>query len=485
MSETPKEKNQTFTDFISLAKKIEKIVDQTPEEKQKDKLIAESLGEQSTESQQISIPHKEELVEVEQQTEKLEESISGVVEKTGVKFNQKKMEDLIRIEKELIEIYSGAKVQISDFYYKQEEKREEDIINGIKSKLQSIDKITVKKKETLGLPFALCKLKGNYQAVIPIEIDKIKLPTLMIESSKNFKLLHVSDEKMLNLSESEKKLWNQAFTRFQIKLTQLISSRAKENLSKSLPKMKLVKINASRIQQHIKEFEEKLGNLQSYQKEILDHLHDIKELIVTEKSFWRNDDEFLKAKQELKKQLIEFEKKQKKTSRESQVEFIKLKRIQKKLDARTKKFKIDEKRNKKIPREEKEQLIKEVRKFQSMKIQLQENIEHTKRMGETLKRWVEIISNSDMNQVNKMMMENYSDGLIDKLHSFIENQDVSSILEDSIIVSSDLEDLVIHVIYIPTTFYTFKAKQGDKNIEGKAIFLSPTQEIILLNPTVI
>ncbi|MCE7742187.1 MAG: hypothetical protein GOP50_06980 [Candidatus Heimdallarchaeota archaeon] len=485
MSESPKEKNQTFTDFVSLAKKIEEIVDQTPDKKQEDKFVDENLAEHSSESQQILIPHKKELVEVEQQTLKLEESISGVAEKTGVKFNQKKMEDLVRIEKELIELYSGAKIQISDFYYKQEEKREEDIINGIKSKLQSIDKITVKKKETLGLPFALCKLKGKYQAVIPIEIDKIKLPTLMIESSKNFKLLHVSDEEMLNLSENEKKVWNQAFTRFQIKLTQLISSRAKENLSKSSPKMKLVTINASRIQQYIKEYEEKLSNLQNYQQEILDHLHDIKELIIKENSFWKNDDEFLKAKQELKKQLIEFEEKQKKVSRESQVEFIKLKRIQKKLDARTKKFKLDEKRNKKIPREEKEQLIKEVREFQSKKIQLQESIEHTKRMEETLKRWVEIISNSDMDQVNKMMMENYSEGLIEKIHSFTENQDVGSILEDSVLVNSDLEDLVIHVIYIPTTFYTFKAKQGDKTIEGKAIFLSPTQEIVLLNPAVV
>ncbi len=484
MSESPKEKNQTFSDFISLAKKIEEIVELTPDIKQEDKLIEEKVLKDSV-SQDIVVSHEKDLLEVEQQTSKLEESILVVAEKTEPKYDQKKMEDLLQIEKELMEFYSGAKIQVSDFYYKQEDRNETDIINGIKSKLQSIDKISVKKQETLGLPFALCKLEGKYQAIIPIEIDRIKLPTLMIESSKNFKLLNVSDEEVLDLTDNEKKIWNQAFTRFQIKLTQLISSKAKENLSKTSPKMKLVKIDPSRIQQFIKEYEEKLRNLQNYQQEILNHLNDIKELITEEKSFWRNDEEFFKAKQELKKQLLGFEEKHLKHSREAQVDFVKLKRIQKKLDIRTKKFKIDEKKNKQIPRAEKEQLIKEVREFQSKKIQLQENIDYTRKMEETLKRWVEIISDSDMVQVNKRVLENYSEGLIEKLHSFTDIHDVDSIFEDSILVNSNLEDIVIHVIYIPTTFYTFKAKQGDKNIEGKAIFLSPTQEIILLNPSVI
>ena len=164
---------------------------------------------------------------------------------------------------------------------------------------------------------------------------------------------------------------------------------------------------------------------------------------------------------------------------------MKLKRIQKKLDARTKRYKLEEKRNKRIPRGEKEQLIKEVRDFQSKKIKLQENIDYTKGMEETLRTWVEIITQSDMEQVNKMMLENYSEELIEKIQSFTESQDVDSIFENSILVDSHIEDIVIHVIYIPTTFYTFKAKQGDKNIEGKAIFLSPTQEIILLNPAVV
>jgi hypothetical protein len=477
MSESPKEKDQTLSEFVSLAEKIEKIVEKTPDKKPMDKLTEITSEIESSEAATLAEKQKENLAEVEQHTVRLVEGIPEV--------DQKRMEDLIRIEKELIEFYSGAKIQVSDFYYKQEEKKEEDIINGIKHKLQSIDKISVKKKEILGLPFALCKLEGKYQAILPIEIDRIKLPTLIMESDRNFKLLHVSDEKMLDLTEVERKHWDQAFTRFQIKLTQLIGSRAKKNLSKTSPKMKLVKINSSKIQQYIKEYQEKLSTLQNYQQDIFEHLHHLLDLIVNENSFWENEEEFKKAKKELKNQLLEFEEKQKKLSRDSQVEFVKLKRIQKKLDARTKKYKLEERRNKKIPRKEKEQLIKEVRDFQSKKIQLQENIEYTKRMEETLRRWVEIVSNPEMDQVNKIMTENYSDGLVEKIQFFIETQDVESIFEGSILIDSNIADIVIHVIYIPTTFYTFKAKQGDRNIEGKAIFLSPTQEIILLNPAIV
>lgn len=485
MSESQKEKNQDFSDFISLAEKIENILEQTPDLEQENKLINKSSLEQKIDTQAVTFPHTENITEVEQQTSKLEETISGVVDKTGIKVDQQKMEDLVRIEKELIEFYSGAKIQISDFYYKQEKDQEPDIVNRIKSKLQAIEKINLKKIDTLGLPFALCKLEGKYQVIIPIEIDKIKLPTLLVDSNTNLKLLHVTEESMLELTESEKKIWDQAFTRFQIKLTQLIGSRAKENLSKTAPKMKLVNIDLSRIQQYIKEYDEKLNTLQNYQQEILNHLHELEELISKEKSFWKNNEEFTNAKKELKKQLIEFEEKQRQISREAQVEFIKLKKTQRKLDAKTKKFKLDEKRNKTIPRTEKEQLIKEVREFQNQKYLLLENIEHTKKMEDTLKRWVDVISHPDMDQVNKMLIENYSEGLIEKIHSIIDTKDIENLFEDSVVVKSDIQDIIIHVIYIPATIYSFKAKQGDQNIEGKVIFLSPTQEVILLNPAVI
>jgi len=485
MSESPKEKNQTLGDFFSLADKIEKIVASTPDEKIPDKLIEDVSEGEHPEIEQTTETQQEKLLEVEQQTVELGEGISGAKEETTERIDHKKMEDLIRVEKELIEFYSDAKIMLSDFYYKQEERKEEEIINGIKHKIQSIDKISIKKKETLGLPFALCKLDGRCQAILPIEIDKIKLPTLMMESSKNIKLLHVTDEEHLDLTENEKKHWDQAFTRFQLKLTQLIGSRAKKNLTKSAPKMKLVQIDSSRIHQYIKEYQEKMSNLHNYQQQIIEHLQEIEYLIVNENSFWKNDKEFNNAKKELRKQLIEFEEKQKKLSRESQVEFVKLKRIQKKLDARTKKYKIEENRNKKISREEKEQLIKEVRGFQEKKAQLLENIEHTKRMEETLRKWVEIISHTDMKQVNESILKNYSEDIVKRIQSFTQTQDVQELFEDSILVEADIEDIIVHVIYIPTIFYTFKAKQGEKNIEGKAIFLSPTHEIILLNPTVV
>ena len=485
MSESPKEKNQTLGDFISLAEKIEKIVASTPDEKIPDKLVEDVLDKDHPEIEQTTATQQEKLLKVEQETVQLEEGISGAEEQATTKIDQKKMEDLIRVEKELIEFYSDAKIILSDFYYKQEERKEEEIINGIKHKLQSIDKISIKKKETLGLPFALCKLEGRYQVILPIEIDKIKLPTLMVESSKNFKLLHVTDEEHLDLTESEKKHWDQAFTRFQIKLTQLIGSRAKKNLTKSAPKMKLLQIDSSRIHQYIKEYQEKFSNLQNYQQEIIEHLHEIEYLIVNENSFWKSDKEFTNAKKELRKQLVEFEEKQKILSRESQVEFVKLKRIQKKLDARTKRYKLEEKRDKKISREEKEQLIKDVREFQTKKAQLLENIEYTKRMEETLRKWVEIISHTNMSQVNDSILKNYSEDIVRKIQTFTESKDVQTLFEDSILVESSIDDIIVHVIYIPTTFYSFKAKQGDKNIEGKAIFLAPTHEIILLNPTVV
>ena len=485
MSETPKEKNQAFSDYISLIKKIEKIVVETPDTQKEDKLEKDISIEGFDKSLEPIIKPHQDITEVEQHTSKLEKSISAVAEETGITIEQKKIEDIIRVEKEIIELYSGIKIQLSDFYFKETSKQEKEIIDSIKSKLPLIDKISLKKGETYGLPFALCKLEGKYQAIIPIEIGDIKLPTLMVGVNKNLKLLLISDEEIFELTPNEKKLWDQAFNRFQLKLTQLISSNARENLSKESSKMKLMKIDSSKIHHYIREYQEKQQNLLNYQKEILDHLNEIKDLITTEKSFWKNDEEFSKAKKELKKQLLEFEERQKKISREAQIDFIKLKRTQRQLDAKTKKFKLDEKRKKKIPREEKEELINEVREFQKSKLQLLENIEHTKKMEDTLRKWFDILSNNDMKQTNETLLENFYQDLVNKLQNFIDNQNIESILEDTILTDSEVTEIVIHVIYIPTTLYSFKAKQGEENIEGKAVFLAPTQEVILLNPSTV
>ena len=136
-----------------------------------------------------------------------------------------------------------------------------------------------------------------------------------------------------------------------------------------------------------------------------------------------------------------------------------------------------------ITREEKEQLIKELREFQGRKIHLQKNIDYATRLEETLIDWTKILELGEFERTNKRVVQDYSHTLLEKISQFIETKDADSIIDDSVVIDSNIENITVHVVYIPTSVYTFKAKQKNKEVEGKMLHLTPTNETALLTQT--
>jgi hypothetical protein len=484
MSESPKEKPQTLSNYVSLVKKIEEILDQIPEKTEKSDLEEDSLEPQQTEIIEEKESIAEEVVEVEKQTLQLEENITKVADEETKDLKVVKLPDLVKIEEELKELYPSVNIQVTDFYYEKDELPDEEIKRRIRSKIPSIESVDIKNKESYGFPFVLCKLEGNYEAIIPVDLENIRLPTIQHGTNRQFKLLFAGIEEELNLSTSEQEIWNQSFNRFQIKLTQLLNRDAKRNLSKKPHKMKLISLDSILIKEFISDYQTKMKNLHNYQSDILLHLNELIEIVEKRESVWKNEDEFSKIKDSLKRQLVEFEEKQKEINKTAQVEFFKLKKTQRHLDARTKKFKLDEKRNKKITREEKETLINDVRKFQLKKANIQKEIDHIKKIDETLREWIEILTSMELKQANEKFLDVFSDELINNISEMLQHENLEELLENASIENADFSDITLHILYIPTLIYTFKAKQATQKTEGKILYLAPAQETIFLQPPV-
>ncbi|MHA1446497.1 MAG: hypothetical protein ACTSSN_07395 [Candidatus Heimdallarchaeaceae archaeon] len=485
MSESPKEKPQTLSGYISLVKKIENIINQITENEESTTAEEEdSLELQDSDIVTEKESEEEAVTKVEKQTLQLEESITKVADEEKKEVQAGRLPDLVKIEKELVELYPGAEVQVTDFYYAKDELPDDEIKKRIMSKIPSIEAIDIKNKENYGFPFVLCKLEGHYEAIIPINLENISLPTIQHGVNRQFKLLFAGTEEVLELTPSENEIWNQSFNRFQIKLTQLLNTKVKSNLSKKPYKMKLINLDSILIKDFINEYHKKLTNLQNYQDDILLHLKELIGIVEKREGIWKNTDDFSKTKKILRLQMIDFEKKKKNLSKETQIEFFKLKKTQRKLDARTKKFKLDEKRNKTITREEKEALIKDVRKFQKKKAEIQKEIEHAKKIDETLKEWIEILNSLGLEQANAKFLEAFSEDFSKNILELLEHENLEEFLEKATIESADFSNITLHVLYIPTLIYSFKAKQGSQKIDGKILYLAPAQETILLKPPV-
>lgn len=485
MSESPKEKPQTLSGYTSLVKKIENIINQITENEE----LTTTEEEDPLEQQDSEIVTEKEsaakaVIKVEKQTLQLEESITKVADEEKKKVQAEKLPDLVKIENELGELYPGAEVQVTDFYYAKDELPDDEIKKRIKSKIPSLEEINIKNKENYGFPFVLCKLEGHYEAIIPINLENISLPTIQHGVNRQFKLLFAGTEEVLELTPSENEIWNQSFNRFQIKLTQLLNTKVKSNLSKKPYKMKLIDLDSILIKDFINEYHKKLKNLQNYQDDILLHLQELIGIVERREGIWKNTDDFSKTKKMLKLQMIDFEKKKKNLSKETQIEFFKLKKTQRKLDARTKKFKLDEKRNKTITREEKEALINDVRKFQKKKAEIQKEIDHAKKIDETLKEWIEILTSLGLEEANAKFLEAFSEDFSKNILELLEHENLEEFLEKAFIESADFSNITLHVLYIPTLIYSFKAKQGSQKIEGKILYLAPAQETIFLKPPV-
>jgi len=476
MNEKLQEEPQTFTDFLKLVKKMEKLVQETPgTSKIEEQEMVKETQVSKTASEELEISQKEktsELEGVEKETLKLDEQIEI-----------KKMSNLLNIEEELANNYPGVKVQIADFFFAAGKIQEDEIVKHIKSSFHSLENITIKEQTNLGYPFALCKFDSNYNILIPITLDEIDIPTFISGSTKFLKLLSIGTKEIPKLNPDEIDKWNQTLNKFQLKVVQLLNTEAKNNLYKEQPEgITLVEIDHLVIYEFIKEYENKIKEVQNYNKEILEHFELLKQKVSSKEGIWENEGEYQNAINNLRLQLGKIENKQINLSKESQIQYLKLKKEQRKLNGKTKRFKIEEKRGKKISREEKEQLVKTLREFQSKKKELQESIDLAKTLEKNINIWMEIVSMENKQKADEMLLAKLKPKLKKKINELYEMQDVEDIVEKIVEYSTELEIITVHVIFMPAIIYNFKAKQSGNDFEGKLLFLPPLKEFAFLKP---
>ncbi|MHA1483234.1 MAG: hypothetical protein ACTSQA_07350, partial [Candidatus Heimdallarchaeaceae archaeon] len=163
---------------------------------------------------------------------------------------------------------------------------------------------------------------------------------------------------------------------------------------------------------------------------------------------------------------------------------IKLKRTQKQIDARTKRLQIDERRGKKVTREQKEDLINQLRKFQVKKKDIQDSIKDAKKQEDVLEKWIEIFSAEDASEINERLLSYFGNSIIKILEEAIQNQNIEAVLDETARIKSVLESIIVHIIYVPVNIVTFSAKQANQDIEGKLLYFEPTGETKFLKPTI-
>lgn len=488
MSEKSKEESQSFPEFLSLTKKIEDIITKTPDTSEKDVPKEEIIEQEVIESEEVKAEIEEErddeLDSVEKQTEDLDQQIDVVKKETQEIAKSKQANLLGNIEKNIKQIFSETDVSITDFYYSKTKVDEDNIIKKIKGRLHSLEDIKIHKHETLGFPFALCKIENEFRAIIPMDLEGIYIPAFYSGKKKQLKLISVGKKEFPDMETKEKEGIVNAINKIQLNLLQLLNRDSKEKLSKiELEKTKIIDFNPETIQDFIKEYEEKLSKPNSYQNEFITFVKDLKKIVEQKKNLWTEED-FQDVIDEIKPQLQQQQEKQKSLSRDSQVSFIKLKRTQKQLDARTKRLKIDEKRGKKVTREQKEELIAQLREFQKQKKKIHDSIQDTKEFDKHLERWIEIFSSEDVTKANEKMLYHFGKSLLKVINEVLENQEVGIILNERTKVQSSMKDITVHVIYMPINIITFKAKQANQGIEGKILYFAPADEITFLKPSI-
>ena len=494
MSEKPKDNPQTFSEFIVLTNKIEEIVDEIPDitlenddvevEEVKQETEKDTVSTESVEVEQLKSESEQEIDDVEKQATDLEKQIDVVQKKSAELSKEKRLEDIIKIESALSQLFEKTSISINDFYYITKEVDKEDIIKRIKGRLHSLENIKITHQETLSFPFALCKLDNSFKAVLPLDLDGISLPTYLSGEKKQLKMLAVGKKEFKEIDTKERENLIQAINKIQMNLVKLLNRDSQERLSKEeVKKSKIIELDEKVIHDYITDYKEKMNKAHSYHSELILFLNGLKETIENDKQIW-NETDFEKALQEIRPQLKVRQEEYTTRGRNAKVNFIKLKQTQKKIDARTKRLQIDERRGKKVTREQKEDLINQLRRFQTNKKKIQDSIKETKKQEDVLEKWIEIFSVDGMSEINEKLLFYFGNSIIKILEEAIQNQNIETVLDETARITSVLEAIIVHVIYVPVNIFTFSAKQANQDMEGKLLYFEPTGETKFLKPSI-
>jgi len=492
MNDSPQDEPQTFASFLNLVKKLEKVIQVTPElsigEKTKEEDV-KGISEDKSASEELAsaqIVKESELEEVEKHTDKIKNEEGQIKTKEKGKLKEGTIEYLLKIEEQLIQYYSGTEVQLEDFYFKIEDISDEQIVRKIKSKFHSLENISLRKKLNVGFPFALFKIDGKYKITVPISTGEMEIPTYVEGSRKHLKLQSIGTKEIPTLDSNEINIWNQAMSKLQLKITQILNIKAKDDLRKINPEnIHLVEADIITIQEFIKAYEKKIKDVKSFSVEIYQFLEELKQTISEGEGLWKDFEEFLEASKDLKEQKEGLQKRHKELSKETQIEYLKLRKEQRQINGKTKRYKIEEKRGKKITREKKKELVTSLREFQSKKKHLQRDIDKTKEIQDAVDLWNEILLTEDQQIATQKIRENYDLALFSSINGWLEEESREDIFGKIRDYETSIDQITIHVIYIPAIICEFRAVQNEKKIEGKIAYFNLTKEITFFKPTLV
>ena len=491
MNDSSQDEPQTFASFLSLVKKLEKIVQETPElSKEEKETVEESrdIKKDTSASEELAsaqIEKETELEGVEKHTEKVKKE-EQIKIKEKDKLIEGTIEYLLNVEKQLIQHYSGTDVQLEDFYFKTEEVKDDQIASKIRNKFHSIEDISISKKTNIGFPFALFKIDGKHRITIPLNAGEVNIPAYVDGTRKYLKLQSVGVKEIPNLELEELNIWNQAMSKLQLKLTQLLNYKAKNDLRKTKPEgIQLVDADIITIQEFIQEYERKNKDIRNFGAEMHEFLEVLKQKISEGEGIWDDFEDFIEATSNLKNQLEKLRSKHEELSKETQIEYLKLKKEQRQINGKTKRYKIEEKRGKKITRDKKKELVTDLREFQSKKKQLERDIDKAKEIQETIDLWNEILLTEDQRNATHKIRENYDLILFSSINGMLEEENKEDLFGRIKEYETSIDKITIHVIYIPAIICEFKAIQNQKKIKGKMAYFNLTKETAFFKPILV
>ena len=476
-----------FIDFIEMIRKLEKkafdVVDiPIKSKKVKEENEKESLLEKGKEDI-IKYAEEESLEEVVTQPSKIEEKLVEVEKETKNEDTAKSEDEIKKLVKQIDESYPRIDINISNFYYENELPTNQEMSEKINSKLTSLESIQIRKKETKYYPFALCKVSGKIIFHIPVPVNFVNVPVYYVERDSLHKLLAATSQEYQGLDNHEYQKWIQSIPQLQLKISKLIVRDAQNKISKHRPpEIKNFPLDFNIFSELLRDYNEKIQNTENFSSNIYRYLESFVKEEQNNTKLWKEDAIFDQVKKKLRKQLETIQQNQKDSSHQVQVDFLKLRKIQRKMEAKTRKYKEEEKKGSEIEREEKEKLIREMRDFQRKKQQLQRKMKETKIRAEDLEEWLSIISIDNVNEAEEQFISNFKEEFLQSIEEILAQEDYDKLLDKIETVESNIKHTSIQLIYVPLTYYTFNAKQSNKKIRGSALYASSTKEVILLNP---